>query len=328
MTGKTKLTGIGRYLPNKVVTNADIQNVAETSAAWIEHNVGIKERRFCDATEHQYVMGAEAAYEALAKARCSADEIDIILVTTNVPDYPIPSTACLIQNEIGATNAFATDLITACPGYPMALSMADAYIQSGQAEKVLIVATECLSRLTDPIDRTIFSILGDGAAAMVFEKNTESDSGLIQTFSRTVGAHWDAIYIPVGGVVNRPTQSNIEQTQHCIKMDGGKIKNLVQTYFPKAINELLERTEFSLEQIDWVVPHQANLTLLRQESQKMGIEFGKLVTNIEKYGNTSSASIPIALYDLINSNNLTTGDLILMPAFGAGFGYGAALYRW
>lgn len=328
MQGKSKILGVGRYLPERIVTNYDIAEQAITSPAWIKANIGIDERRFSNEQETQAFMGAAAAREAINRANCNADELDIILVTTNVPDYQIPSTACLIQRDIGASNAFATDLITACPGFPMALSMADAYLHSGQARKVMVIATEALSKLTDPLDRTIYSILGDGAAALILGRNETTSSGILKTFARTVGEHWDAIYIPTGGVVDRPTADKIKSKHHCIKMDGSRVKKLVQQYFPLAIEKTLQNSGITLDEIDWLIPHQANLKLIMEESEKLGISKDKVITNIDRYGNTSSASIPIALYDLIGSGKLRQGHTILMPAFGAGFGYGAVLYRW
>ncbi|MCA8350731.1 3-oxoacyl-ACP synthase III family protein [Burkholderia cepacia] len=327
MNGNVVILGLGRYLPETVVTNADIAAHADTSAAWIRHNTGIEERRFCDETESQHLMGAAAAQEALDQAGVRADEVDVILVTTNVPDYPIPATACLIQKELGAVNASGTDLITACPGFPVATAMAQAYIQSGLARYVLVVATECLSRLTDPVERTIYSILGDGAGALLFGPMLDRH-GIVSTFNRTAGEHWDVIHIPVGGTFERPTARALDEKRHVVKMDGRRLKKLFEHYFPKAINGVLEKAGLTLSDIDWLVPHQANLRLIEAAAKTMNFPQEKVVANIQKYGNTSSASIPIALYDLAKSGQLKRGDLLLMPAFGSGFSYGAVVYRW
>lgn len=326
MTSHTGILGIGRYLPARIVTNDEIAATAQTSAAWIKWNIGVEERRFSNDSESQCVMGAVAAREALRHAGIDASQIDVILVTTNVPDYPIPSTACLIQHELKAHNATATDLITACAGFPMVTAMADAYIKSGLARHVLVIATERLSRLTDPCERTIYSILGDGAAALVFGKVTAG--GVLGTYCRTVGEHWDAIHIPVGGTLARPSAQALRDMQHVIKMDGRKIKQLVERYFPIAAHGALRQAGLGIDDIDWLVPHQANLKLIHAGAQAIGVDAAKVVTNIERYGNTSSASIPIALYDLIHDGRLRSGDQLLMPAFGAGFSYGAVVYRW
>lgn len=321
------IIGIGRYLPERVVTNHDIAKKIDTSDEWIVKHIGIRERRVASEEELQFQMGSNAAKEALKSCGLSADDIDMILVTTNVADYPIPPISAMIQKELQASNAGTVDLIGGCSIFPAAIEIARSMLVASNKNYILLIATEKLSTLVDWDDRGLSCFLGDGAAALVLGEVPEN-YGILSTLTRTIGAYWDKIYMPAGGVAKRPSIETIQNKEHFLKMDGKFVKEMVPKYLEIAVNESIKTANITKEQINWIIPHQANWHLIKYSIESMGLDFDKAIMNIETLGNVSSASVPLAIYDGLKAKKIKKGDYVVTPVFGAGFSYGSCVFRW
>jgi 3-oxoacyl-[acyl-carrier-protein] synthase-3 len=319
--------GLGRYLPARVVTNAEIAERAPTTAAWIYEKIGVEQRRVASSLETQEEMGVAAAIEALADARVEPAAVDLIVVTTNVPDQLIPPTAARIQSRLRATRASAFDIPSGCPAFLHAVQLADAFIVSQRARYVLVVAAERLSSLVDWEARGFSCILGDAAAAMLLGP-VEGGQGVLGTYARTRGDESQVIHMPAGGCAEPSSVESVVARRHFLQMDGRRVKELVLAHFEDAIDGGLRSAGLQLDQIDLIVPHQANRRLLEEAADRLGITRERLMINIQTWGNTSSASVPLALYDAREAARLKSGTVTLSPVFGAGFSYGSIVMRW
>lgn len=321
---QARIIGTGTYLPKKILSNADLEKLVETSDEWISTRTGIKERRIAAADEFPSTMGVAAAKSALANAYVKAVDIDMIIVSTMTPDFQSSSTAALIQHEIEATNAAAVDLQAACTGFIYALSMAKAYIESGMYRNVLLIATEKMSAFVDYKDRNTCVLFGDGAAAAVV---SDQGPGLALTaVSLTAnGGLADLFLVPAGGARLPASSETISAGQHYVKMQGKELFKHAVRSATLVAKECLDRVGLSEKDISWLVPHQANMRIIDALAKSFEIDLLKVVKTIEKYGNTSAASIPIALSELREQHQFKTGEHILLLGFGAGFTSGAAL---
>ena len=325
---RARIAGTGSYVPKKILSNADLEKLVETSDEWITSRTGIQERHIAADTDHFSDFCTRAAEQALKRAHVKPEELDMILVGTISGDMPFPATSCLVQRNLGATRAAASDVGAACVGFLYALHMADGLIQSGKAGNVLVIGGEILSRYVDWTDRNTCVLFGDGAGAVVLQP-TKGDHGILGSLMKSNGNYHDFICMPGGGSdhpANDP--KSIEQKLPFIKMKGNETFKVAVKAMTDVTQELLTEQGFTHEDIDLFIPHQANLRIIDAVGERMKIEPKKVYKNIDRYGNTSAASIPIALEECVREGRIKTGDLVLMTAFGAGLVWGSVLVRW
>ncbi|MCH9612511.1 MAG: 3-oxoacyl-[acyl-carrier-protein] synthase 3 [Chlamydiia bacterium] len=318
---------MGRYLPERILTNADLEKMVDTSDEWIYTRTGMKARRIAAEDEFPSTMGAKAAINALEEAQIGADEVDLIICATLTPDYIFPSTACLIQEQIGAKNASAFDFQAACTGFVYALSIAKAFVESGVHKNVLLVATEKLSSIIDYTDRTTCVLFGDGAAAAVIssEKSPGVNLKINRVFQGADGALADRLILPGGGSRVPPSIESVERGDHFLKMEGKEVfKHAVRKMKDVSV-QAVEENGFELADISYLVSHQANVRIINAVAERCQIPKEKVKMTIEKYGNTSASSIGLCLCDMQEKSELKDGDHLLLCAFGAGLTWGATV---
>ncbi len=323
---QAKITAVGHYLPDDLITNHDLEKMVDTNDEWIRSRTGIEERRILkDPDKATSFMGAEAAKEVLKDRGISADEIDLIIVGTVTPDYLFPATACLVQEKIGAKNAFAFDLSAACSGFLYALTTGAMYIESGRAKKVLVIGADKMSSIIDYTDRTTCILFGDGAGAVLLEES-EDGTGIIDHKHYTEGDTECSLYQHAGGSMNPATKETVEARQHHVTQDGRAVFKKATMGMADVSLEIMERNNLEPEDVSWLVPHQANLRIIDATARRMGLPNEKVMININKYGNTTAATIPLCLYDW--KDKLQNGDNIVLSAFGGGFTWGAIYLTW
>ncbi|HEY3204873.1 MAG TPA: beta-ketoacyl-ACP synthase III [Thermoanaerobaculia bacterium] len=325
---RAKILGTGAAVPRKVLTNADLERLVETSNDWIVSRTGIKERHVVSEGEHFSDLCTRASEHALKRAHMKPEDVDMILVGTISGDMPFPATSCLVQRNLGATRAAASDVSAACVGFLYALHLADGLIQSGKAENVLVIGGEILSRYVDWTDRNTCVLFGDGAGAVALQA-TKGDHGILGSLMKSNGNYHDFICMPGGGS-DRPANDakSIEERLPFIKMKGNETFKVAVKAMADVTLELLGEQGFTHEQIDLFIPHQANVRIIDAVAEKLKIDPMKVYKNIDRYGNTSAASIPIALDECVREGRVKTGDMVLMTAFGAGLVWGSVLLRW
>jgi 3-oxoacyl-[acyl-carrier-protein] synthase III len=323
----TRIAATGRFSPPRVVTNAELETLVETSDEWIRTRTGIRERRIADADTSAAAMGAAAAEQALERAGLGAADVDMILVSTATPDRLLPSTACDIQALLGATNAAAYDFSTACSGFPYGLSMADGHIATGQAETVLLICTEKMSSIIDWTDRSTCVLFGDGAGAAVIRPADNPERGVLSTYAKSDGTLAELLYRPAGGSRMPIDIAVLDERSHFVKMAGPEVFKAAVRAMCEAAEQALRRAGVTAEDIDLLVPHQANIRIIESTARYAGIPLEKVFINVDRYGNMSSASIPVAFDEAREQGRLKDGSLALMVAFGAGFTWGSAVVR-
>lgn len=324
MQAKARIIGTGSFLPEKVLTNFDLEKMVETSDEWIVSRTGMKERRIASSDEPPSVMGVNAARKALAESQVDVKDIDLILVATMTPDFITPSTSALIQAKLGATKAAALDIQAACSGFLYALSVAKAFIEARHYHHVLVVATEKLSTIIDYKDRNTCVLFGDGASAAIVSDKGEGYS--IDSFC--LGADGEAaelLMIPGGGACRPTCIDSISQGLHFLRMDGREVFKHAVRRMCSAAKECLKKTGLTEDQINWLVPHQANIRIIEAIAKSFNIANEKVYKTVHKYGNTSASSVAIALEELIHEDRVNYGDRILLVGFGAGLTWGAAI---
>jgi 3-oxoacyl-[acyl-carrier-protein] synthase-3 len=326
--GRTcSITGVGSYVPAKILTNADLEKMVDTSDEWITTRTGIKERRIAAENEFTSDLAAEAARRAMKKAGITAGQIDLIIVATITPDMPFPSTACLVQRKIGAQKAAAFDLEAACAGFIYALEIAQQFIMSRTYDTVLVIGAEKLSAITDWKDRNTCVLFGDGAGAAILQ-NRPNAHGLLTAVMGADGEKADLLYMPGGGSRCPATAESVNGRMHYLRMNGKETyKNAVQAMLTAA-QEAMRRCEIDISKIKCIIPHQANRRIIDAVGERLGAKPEQLFINVEKYGNTSAASVAIALDEAVASGRIQHGDLILLVVFGAGLTWGAAVIEW
>ncbi len=320
--------GTGAYAPKRVMTNRDLEELVDTTDAWISERTGIKQRRIAAEGEVTSDMAVVAARHALCMAGTSASDLDMIIAGTISADMPLPSCAVIIQAKLGAARAFAFDVSAACAGSLYALSIADQFIQTGRAHRVLVIGAELLSRLVDWSDRNTCVLFGDAAGAMVIGPADDPRRGLLSTHLHSDGKAAGILSIPGGGSQYPPCEEMLARKMHKIAMNGREIYKFAVRVLPQAIREALDANGLSVADIDHIVPHQANARIVEAVLGKLGIPLEKCWLNLDRYGNTSSASLPISLDEANRAGRLQPGDLIAMMAIGAGMTWGSALMRW
>ncbi len=307
----TRITGTGVYLPKSVLTNHDLEKLVDTSDEWITTRTGIKERKIAK-EESVLEMAKTASLKALKDAGLEPEDIDVVIVATLTPEKRFPSTACLLQSELGIRRGYAFDISAACSGFIYALDTADALIKSGKAKRVLITGVEKLSEVVDWSDRSTCVLFGDGAGAVITE-GSEGDSDVLASSLYSDGSLWDILYADCDGY---------------IKMKGRELFKVAVRNMEQACREVCDKAGVSPSEIDLLVPHQANVRIINSLAEKLGIQAEKSFVNIQRYGNTSAASIPIAIHEAIQEGKLKRGDLLLLTAMGGGLTWGAVLLRY
>src|SRR5581483_7026618 len=324
---KARIIGTGRYLPERILSNQDLEKMVETSDEWIFSRTGMKERRIAKSDESTSDMGFQAAKRAIESAKISAEEIDLILVATHTPDFVFPSTACLLQARLKAVNSAAVDIQAACTGYIYALSQAKAYVDSGVYKNVLIVASEKVSSIVDYADRNTCVLFGDGASACVVSCRGK---GLIVRDVR-LGADGDLaelIILPGGGSRSPATEETVSAKLHYLRMEGKEVFKHAVRWMESVSKECLDRAGLDESQISWLIPHQANMRIIEAIAKRFAVPEDRVYRTIHKYGNTSSSSVGIALDELLHEKPLIAGENILLTAFGAGLTWGASVLTW
>ena len=320
------ITAVGAYLPEDRLTNADLEEMVDTTDEWIRTRTGIRERRILrDTAKATSDMATEAAREALGKRGLTPDDVDVILVATVTPDMVFPATACLVQDKLGASGAWGFDISAACSGFLFALSTGASMIESGAARRVLVIGADTMSRIVDYTDRTICVLFGDGAGAVLLEADDE-DHGILDTVSYTDGSGVDALCMPAGGSLNPASHATVEARMHYAKQDGRTVFKRAVVGMADAAAEIMERNDLGADDVRYLVPHQANLRIIDATARRMGLDASKVMLNIERYGNTTAATLPLCLGDW--EPELRRGDNLVLAAFGGGFTWGATLVKW
>lgn len=323
---RATITAVGHFLPEDKLTNFDLEKMVDTNDEWIRTRTGIKERRILkDPEKATSYMAAEAAKEALSEAGVQPEEVDLIIVATVTPDYIFPSTACLVQDAIGAKNAFAFDLSAACSGFIYALTNGAAFIESGRYKKVLVIGADKMSSIIDYTDRTTCIIFGDGAGAVLLEASTDG-TGIIDSIHYTEGDTNCHLVQKGGGSRYPASHETVDEHMHFIKQDGKAVFKKATVGMADVSAEIMERNNLSPDDVKWLVPHQANLRIIDATARRMGLGTEKVMINIDKYGNTTAGTIPLCLYDW--KDKLKMGDGLILTAFGGGFTWGAVYLTW
>jgi len=320
-----KILGTGSCAPEKILSNEDLEKIVETSDEWITTRTGIKQRRIAEKDVYTSDMAYEASLKALESAGVSASELDGIILGTISPDFIFPSTACILQSKLGCENIMAFDLLAGCSGFLYALHVGNGMVSSGQAKKLLIVGAEVLSRIMDYQDRTTCILFGDGAGAVVLSESDEP--GVLSSCLNSDGDNWELLYMPGGGSRIPATEESVKNRDHYLKMNGRDVYKVAVKSLETASIEAVKKANLSPGDIDLFIPHQANLRIIDAVRKRLDMSEDKVYVNLDKYGNTSSASVPIALDEAIQAGKAKKGDNILTAAFGAGFTWGATLFR-
>jgi len=323
---KAYISAIASYLPEKILSNQDLEKMVETNDEWIFSRTGIRERRIASSDEHASTMGIKASQKVLQKVSITPEDIDLIITATMTPDYSSSSTAALIQHAIGAKNAAAMDLQAACTGFLYGLSTAQAYVASGMYRTVLLVATEKMSSVVNYEDRASCILFGDGAAALIIS-NQPGILSIGPSYLRADGSLAELINIPAGGSRLPASKETVESGKHFLTLRGSEVfKNAVRSMSLAAI-ECLKKEDLTIDDVNWLIPHQANVRIIDAISKQFGFDYQKVVKTLDKYGNTSASSVGIALDELLQKGQVLTGDHLLLIAFGAGLTSGAMLLK-
>ena len=325
---RARITGTGSYMPEHIRTNFDIEKMVDTTNDWILARTGIEERRIAAEGEFTSDMATRAAERALEMAGVSADEIDLIVLGTITGDYPWPATACIVQNNIGATNAYAYDLSAACSGFVYALGCASDFIQAGRGKKVLVIGAETLSRIVDWTDRNTCVLFGDGAGALVLEATEDEETGILSTHMHSDGSYLDLLYQPGFGTRIPPSQAGLDDRSSFLKMQGNEVFKVAVRSLTDVSIEALEANGLTFADVSLFIPHQANKRILEATAKRIKLADDQVYINVHKYGNTSGATIPVAMDEANRAGLFKSGDIILLSAFGGGFTWGSTLLRW
>jgi 3-oxoacyl-[acyl-carrier-protein] synthase III len=322
-----KITGVAGYLPPKVMTNADFEKMIDTSDEWIRTRTGIRERHIVEAGSATSHMATEAAKQLLAQTNTDPAEIDLIVLASVTPDMFFPATACLVQDRIRAKNAWGFDLSAACSGFAYALTVGAQFVGAGTHKKALVIGSDSMSRILDYKDRATCVLFGDGAGAVLVEPAKDGE-GILDFQHDIDGSGGAYLYMPGGGSLNPSTHETIDKNMHVVHQDGSQVFKYAVRRMAEMAANLLERNGFKGDDLALVVPHQANLRIIRAMQERLGVPDSKVMVNIDRYGNTTAGTIPLGMWDAIAQGKLKKGDLVLLAAVGAGYTTGGVLLRW
>jgi 3-oxoacyl-[acyl-carrier-protein] synthase-3 len=322
-----KITGVAGYVPPRVVTNSDLEKIVDTSDEWIRTRTGIRERHYAEPGVASSHLGTEAAKKLLAAKGIGADEIELIVLATVTPDMLFPATACLIQDRLGAKNAWGFDLSAACSGFAYALTVGAQFVGSGTHKKVLVIGSDVMTSILDYTDRATCVLFGDGAGAVLLEPAAEGEG--ILDFSHDIdGSGGENLYMPGGGSLNPTSAETVAKRMHFVHQEGAQVFKYAVRRMSEHAENILERNGLTSKDLALVVPHQANLRIIKGMQERLGIEDSKVMINIDHFGNTTAGTIPLGLMEAVEQKRVKKGDLVLLIAVGAGYTTGAVLMRW
>ncbi len=323
-----RISAVGSYLPEKLLTNSDLEQIMETSDEWIRSRTGIIERHIVADGEASSAMATRAVQEILAKRDLDPAEIDCIIVATVTPDMIFPATACLVQNNIGATRAWGFDLSAACSGFLYALDTGARLVESGQYQYVLVIGVDTMSAIMDYEDRTTAILFGDGAGAVLLEPCEDGSEGVIDSILRCDGSGSEFLYIKAGGSLHPASAETVANREHFLRQDGRAVFKQAVKWMADVSSEVAQRNGLSGQDIKLFIPHQANKRIVDACAQRMGLTEEQLLVNIDRYGNTTAATIPLGMADAVRDGKLAPGDNVIIAAFGAGFTWGGMYIKW
>lgn len=324
---RAKIVAVGAYAPKRILTNADLEKMVETSDQWIVQRSGIRERRIADETEATSDLAVKAAQQALERANLAPSDIDFIVVGTTSADMQFPSTANFVQHKLGCHKTGSVDVWAACTGSIYSLSVGSQYIQTGKYRRVLCIGAETLSRITDWTDRGTCVLLADAAGAAILEPSP-GESGIIDADLYSDGQYWELLYMPGGGSRHPASHETVDARLHYAKMKGSELFKVAVRMFAESATTILDRHGYTAADVSLFIPHQANLRIIEAAVKRLGLPMERVFINLDRYGNTGAASIYVALEEAVSSGRVKPGDLVLLAAFGGGVTWGAALLRW
>jgi 3-oxoacyl-[acyl-carrier-protein] synthase-3 len=325
---RAKITALGTYLPPRVLTNADLEKMVDTTNEWIMERVGIRERHLVDKGVAASDLAVEAVRNLLASHPFDLQQVDLIVVGTVTPDMMYPSTACLVQHKLGIVNTWGFDVSAGCSGFLFALNTGVKFVESGQYKKVLVIGSDVNSSMTDFTDRAVCIIFGDGAGAVLLEPAEDGEDGVIDHVAQIEGMGGQYLYMPGGGSLNPASHETVDQKMHYIHQDGRNVFKYAVKKMAEMTERILEKNKLTGKDVDCFIAHQANLRIITATADRLGMPMEKVIINIDRYGNTTAGTIPIAMRTAIEEGKLKKGDLVLLAAVGAGFTSGATLLRW
>jgi len=325
---RAKISAVGCYVPPRVLTNFDLEKMVDTSNEWILERTGIRERHIADPDTATSDLAAEAARAALAQRGIEASELDAILVCTVTPDMMFPSTACIVQDRIGAKGAWGFDLVAACSSFLYGLTTAAHLVAAGSHRKVLVIGADTMSRIVDYTDRATCVLFGDGAGAMLVEPSEDDSLGFVDFLNEIDGSGGEYLKMPAGGSRLPASHETVEKRLHYVHQDGQQVFKFAVRRMYEVCRDLMERNGLSARDVGLLIPHQANARIIYATAERLGLKPEQVVLNIDRYGNTTSGTIPLATQDALEAGRLKKGDLVLFAAVGAGFTVGASLWRW
>jgi 3-oxoacyl-[acyl-carrier-protein] synthase-3 len=331
MMGKriaAKITGVAGYVPPRTLTNADLEKMVDTTDEWIRGRTGIRERHIVDKGVAASHLAVEAARQLLEQKNVRPEEIDLIIVATVTPDMLFPATACLVQDRLGAKNAWGFDLSGACSGFLYALTVGAQFVGAGTHKKALVIGSDVMTSIINFQDRATCVLFGDGAGAVLVEPTVSDSEGILDFHHDVDGSGGCALYMPGGGSLNPPTHETVDKKMHYVHQEGAQVFKYAVRRMAEVSCHLLERNGFSSRDVALIVPHQANLRIIRAMQERLGVDDSKVMVNIDRYGNTTAGTVPLGLRDALEQGRIRKGDLVLLVAVGAGYTTGGILLRW
>lgn len=325
---RAKITALGCYSPPRVLTNQDLERMVETNDQWIQERTGIRERHIADPEVATSDLAVEAARKVLQQRGIAASDLNAIIVCTVTPDMLFPATACLVQDRIGAKGAWGFDLMAACSGFIYGLTTAAHLVSCGSHDKVLVIGADTMSRILDYTDRSTCILFGDSAGAMLVERSTEGDNAFVDFLNEIDGSGGDYLKQPAGGSRMPASHETVDQRMHFVKQDGQQVFKYAVRKMYETSRDLLERNNLSVKDLAMLIPHQANRRIIVAAAERLGLSCDQIMINIDRYGNTTAATIPLATRDAYEAGRLKKGDLVMFAAVGAGYTVGANLWRW
>ncbi len=325
---RAKISSVGAYVPPRLLTNADLETMVATNDQWITERTGIRERHIVEKGVATSDLAIEAAKDCLAKRGIDASEIDAILVATVTPDMMFPATACIVQDKLGAPHAWGFDLSAACSGFLYALQVGAKLIESGAHTKVLVIGADVMSSITDYTDRSTCILFGDGAGCVLLEPCAEGEIGLIDFVHEIDGSGANALNMPGGGSLHPATHQTVDAKAHFIHQDGGSVYKTAVRKMAELSERVLQRNDLAGTDVDCFIPHQANKRIIESTADRLGMPMSRVILNIDRYGNTTAATIPLAMDTALTEGTLKKGDIVLLASFGGGYTVGATLLRW
>jgi len=324
---KAKITATAKYLPKKTLTNIDLEKMVDTTNEWILSRTGIEKRHLVEEGEATSDMCKNVAKELLKKSNKSPEEIDLILVATSTPDYPVVSTAALVQDKIGATNAWGYDIVAACTGFVYAMETGAKFVESGKYKNVMVIGADTMSSIIDYTDRNTCVIFGDGGGGVLLEPS-DDDSGVLDSLLYADGSGYQYLTVPAGGSLNPASKATVDKGMHYVFQDGKTVFKFAVKNMAEVSKEILDKNDLTGKDVKLFIPHQANKRIIDAAADRCGLQSEQVLVNINKYGNTTAGTIPIALDDAVEEKILNKGDILLFAAFGGGFTWGSMLIKW